>query len=171
MDKKFYEGFNEYLIFEFVVLYYYLVFVIWFELNDLLGFGIWFCQQFQDEFFYVYCIIDYFFEWDQKVVFLVIVQLESDWENVQVVVDIVFELEQCVICLIEKLYDLVEKFGDCGLIFLLQWFIQEQMEEENVVWVFIGCLKFVGDSGFGLLFVDQEFFKGVVFGVMEELEV
>ena len=91
-----------------------------------------------------------------------------DWEGAQEAVATVLESEQKVTRSIEKLYDLADSTGDRAAILLLQWFIQEQMEEENVARALIGRLKLAGDSGLGLLLVDQELSKGTVPGAMEE---
>ena len=170
MDQKLHEGLNEHLTLEFAASHHYLALATWFELNDLPGFGTWLRQQSQDELSHAHRIIDHLLERDQKVVLPAIAQPESDWENAQVAVDTVLESEQRVTRSIEKLYDLAEKLGDRGSILLLQWFIQEQMEEENVARALIGRLKLAGDSGLGLLLVDQELSKGTVPGAMEEPE-
>ena len=67
---------------------------------------------------------------------------------------------------IEALYDLAEKIHDRPATLLLQWFTQEQMEEENVVRSILGRLRLAGDTGLGLLLVDQEMSTGTVPGAM-----
>ena len=83
-------------------------------------------------------------------------------------VEAVLASEQAVTRSIEGLYDLAEKAGDRAAILLLQWFVQEQMEEENVVRTLLGRLKLAGDTGLGLLLIDQELAKGSVPGAMPD---
>ncbi|MEM1244914.1 MAG: ferritin [Acidobacteriota bacterium] len=170
MDEKLLAGLNEHLTLEFAASHHYLALATWFELNDLPGFSTWLRQQSQDELSHAHRIIDHLLERDQKVILPAIAQPENDFENAQLAVNTVLESEQRVTRSIERLYDMAEKLGDRGAILLLQWFIQEQMEEENAARALIGRLKLAGDSGLGLLLVDQELSKGTVPGAMEEPE-
>ena len=64
--------------------------------------------------------------------------------------------EQKVTGAITKLYELTVKEKDYPAQILLQWFISEQTEEEKTVGDIIAQMKMVGDSGSGLLLIDQQ---------------
>lgn len=64
--------------------------------------------------------------------------------------------EQRVSESIRALYRQVQTEGDIDAIPLLNWFVEEQIEEESTVSEIIGRLKLIGDDGSGLLRLDAE---------------
>ena len=48
------------------------------------------------------------------------------------------------------------------------WFVNEQVEEENVARTLLGRLRLVNGDGVGMLMIDQELAKGSVPGAMAE---
>ncbi|MCG7427740.1 ferritin [Helcobacillus massiliensis] len=64
--------------------------------------------------------------------------------------------EQKVSEAIRELYRETEKAGDLDARPLLNWFIDEQLEEEATVGEIVGQLELVGEDGSGLLRIDQE---------------
>ena len=48
---------------------------------------------------------------------------------------------------------------------MLQWFVNEQMEEEAAARAILGRIRLAGNTGVGLLMIDQELAKGTVPGV------
>ena len=48
---------------------------------------------------------------------------------------------------------------------LLQWFVNEQMEEEATARAILGRIRLGGKTGVGLLMIDQELAKGTVPGM------
>jgi ferritin len=63
--------------------------------------------------------------------------------------------EQKVSEAIRELYRATEAAGDLNARPLLNWFLDEQIEEEATVSEIIGQLRLVGDDGSGLLRIDQ----------------
>lgn len=57
---------------------------------------------------------------------------------------------------IRDLYRLVQAEGDIDAIPLLNWFVEEQVEEESTVSEIVGRLRLIGDDGSGLLRLDAE---------------
>lgn len=64
--------------------------------------------------------------------------------------------EQKVSESIRNLYRLAQQEGDIDSIPLLNWFIEEQLEEEATVGEIIGRVRLIGDDGNGLLRLDAE---------------
>ncbi len=69
--------------------------------------------------------------------------------------------EQLVTKLINSLYVLSTKENDAAAQVLLQWFVNEQVEEESSVEAIIHKLNMIGPSGNGLLMLDYELAKRV----------
>ena len=61
--------------------------------------------------------------------------------------------------LIHKLYALAGTENDFASQQFLQWFLSEQVEEEENVGGVVDRFALVGDSGYGLLLIDQELGK------------
>ena len=57
---------------------------------------------------------------------------------------------------IRDLYRQVQAEGDIDAIPLLNWFVEEQLEEEATVSEILGRLQLIGDDGSGLLRLDAE---------------
>lgn len=64
--------------------------------------------------------------------------------------------EQKVSEAIRNLYRLAQQEGDIDSIPMLNWFIQEQLEEEATVGEIIGRVRMIGTDGNGLLRLDAE---------------
>lgn len=64
--------------------------------------------------------------------------------------------EQRVSASIRDLYRAAEKEGDLDSRPLLNWFIEEQIEEEATVSEIIGRVELIGNDGHGLLRLDEE---------------
>jgi ferritin-like protein len=57
---------------------------------------------------------------------------------------------------IRELYRQAQATGDIDALPLLNWFVEEQLEEESTVSEIIGRIKLIGDDGNGLLRLDAE---------------
>ena len=64
--------------------------------------------------------------------------------------------EQQVTEMINKLFALTSKENDYATQSMLQWFIDEQVEEEENVQTIIDNIKMVQDNGYGLYMIDKE---------------
>lgn len=64
--------------------------------------------------------------------------------------------EQKVSEAIRDLYRTAQTEGDIDIIPLLNWFVDEQLEEESTVSEIIGRLRLAGDDGSGVLRIDSE---------------
>lgn len=66
------------------------------------------------------------------------------------------EHEQHITKAINRLMDQAAKESDHATQIFLQWFVTEQIEEEENDRDIIGKLKLIGDNGYGLLMMDNE---------------
>ena len=64
------------------------------------------------------------------------------------------EHERQVTSMIDQLYNLAHSEKDNATHVLLEWFFEEQVEEEKAVSDLIEQLKLVGDDGTGMLMLD-----------------
>ena len=73
--------------------------------------------------------------------------------------------EQDVTASINELYAMAEKAKDRPGVVMLQWFVTEQMEEEAAARAVLGRIRLAGNTGVGLLMIDQELAGGSVPGM------
>lgn len=165
MDAKLLKGMNEHLKLEFKASHEYLAMSIWLAENDLPGFAAWMRQQSSDELLHARKFVDHLVERDQKVVLPAVAQPPMTWESAEALCSHVLANEQAVTASINELYALAESTKDRPAVILLQWFVNEQMEEEASARAILGRIRLGGKTGVGMLMIDQELAKGTVPGV------
>lgn len=170
MNADLHKALNDHLALEFGAAHHYLAMSIWFELNDLPGFASWMKTQSQDELGHAQRIIDHLLERDQTVNLPAIESPPTEWSSTLAAVQSVMESEQEVTRSIDQLEQQASAVKDRATSLMLDWFVAEQVEEENAVRALLGRLRLAGDSSLGLLIVDQELATGKIPGAMEEPE-
>lgn len=158
MFDDIFKVFNDQIIFEFIVDMIYCQLVIEVDVQDFFGMVVWLCYQVDEEIVYVNKFIDYIFDCGSYLCIGIIEVFEVE------VGFFVFEIFQVVLVYEEKVFEVICEFycvcilvGDIDVILLLQWFINEQIEEEVIVDEIVGCIEFIGDDGLGLFCFDVEF--------------
>ena len=156
MNSDLLNGLNEHLKLEFRASHEYLAMAIWLAEHDLPGFSKWMRQQSSDELMHAQRIIDHLVERDQNVILPAIDAPPTGWNVAEALCAHVLKNEQDVTASINDLYALAEKAKDRPATVMLQWFVTEQMEEEAAARALLGRIRLAGNSGVGLLMIDQE---------------
>jgi ferritin len=131
MDAKLLKGMNEHLKLEFKASHEYRAMSVWLSANDLPGFATWMRQQSTDELMHAQKFIDHIVERDAKAVLPAVAQPPSSWKTVEALCAHVLQNEQAVTASINDLYAMAEAAKDRPAIVLLQWFVNEQMDESR----------------------------------------
>jgi ferritin len=168
MNADLLSGLNEHLKLEFRAAHEYMAMSIWLAEHDLPGFAKWMRQQSSDELQHAQRMIDHLVERDQKVTLPAIAAPPSAWASALELCEHVLRNEQEVTGSVNNLYALAERTKDRGAVILLQWFVTEQMEEEAAARAVLGRIRLAGNSGIGLLMIDQELATGRVPGMPVE---
>ncbi|MCA1585891.1 MAG: ferritin [Acidobacteria bacterium] len=168
MDADLLKGLNEHLKLEFRASHEYLAMSVWLAEHDLPGFARWVRQQSGDELLHAQRIIDHLVERDQKVVLPAVPAPPSGWDTAEAVCEHIMRNEQEVTASIDALYSLAEKVRDRPATVMLQWFVNEQMEEEAAARGLLGRIRLAGNTGVGLLMIDQELSAGRVPGIQSQ---
>jgi len=163
--KDLLKGLNEHLKLEFRASHEYLAMSIWLNEHDLPGFATWMRKQSGDELLHAQRIIDHLVERDQKVVLPAIAAPPLVWKSAEALCEHVLKNEQEVTASINELYAMAEKAKDRPGVVMLQWFVTEQMEEEAAARAVLGRIRLAGNTGVGLLMIDQELAGGSVPGM------
>ena len=156
IGKKMEKALNGQLNAEFYSAYLYLSMAGYFESIDLKGFANWMRVQVQEEQFHAMKLYDYIFERGGKVSLRLIDAPPSDWDCPLAVFEATLEHEQKVTGLINDLVYLAREEKDNASEIYLQWFVKEQVEEEDNVSTVLAQLKLVKDSPEALFMMDKE---------------
>ncbi len=148
-------GFNEQIQKEFFSSYLYLAMAAHFESANLRGFASWMKKQADEERSHSMKLWEYVYDRDGKVELKAIEQPPTAFGSPLEVFKQVLEHERRVTTSINALYALAVKEGDVAAQIYLQWFVNEQVEEEKTVCDLIAQLKMSGDQGFAALFMDK----------------
>ena len=141
--------------------YLYLSMSAHFESKDLKGHANWTRCQAQEELVHAMKIYDHVNERGGHVELKPIDGPQIEWESPTAVFEHVYSHEQKVTGMINDLVELSIKSRDHATTNFLQWFIDEQVEEEASANEVLQKLKMVGNEGSGLFMVDKELSKRI----------
>jgi len=136
--------------------YLYLSMSVWFEEKGLKGFANWMRVQYQEETTHALKFLDYIMERQGSVKLEPIQQVPHEWTSILQVMEVVYTHELKVTELIYNCQEVAEKEKDRATANMLQWFVNEQMEEEANVDNLINQLKLIGDQGQAIYLLDKE---------------
>lgn len=168
MNADLLKGLNEHLKLEFRASHEYLAMSVWLAEHDLPGFARWVRQQSADELTHAQRIIDHLVERDQKVMLPAVPAPPTGWKTAEALCEHILNNEREVTESINNLYAQAEKAKDRPSTVMLQWFVNEQMEEEAAARAILGRIRLAGNTGVGLLMIDQELATGRVPGMPSE---
>ncbi|MGZ7117352.1 MAG: ferritin [Methanobacterium sp.] len=136
--------------------YLYLSMEAYFESMDLAGFAKWMRAQSQEELMHAMKFYDYIVRRGERVALTVIEEPQFEWDSPLAVFEHVYAHEQKVTGLINELVDLSVSESDHATTNFLQWFVAEQVEEEESSSGVLQRVKLAGDSKSGLFMLDGE---------------
>ena len=136
--------------------YLYLAMASFFEERNLSGFASWMRLQFQEEQGHALRIHDFMHERGGSAHLLAIDEPPREWGSPLAVFEETLVHEQEVTASINRLVDLAIVESDHATNAFLQWFVQEQVEEEASVDAIVQKLRLVGDSGHAIFLIDRE---------------
>lgn len=156
ISKKMEDGFNKQIAAEFYSAHLYLAMAAYLESIDLPGFANWMRIQFQEEEFHAHKMFDYVIERDGRAVLKGFEAPPFEWKSPLDVFETAYSHEQKVTSMINNLVDIAIEEKDHASNIFLQWFVNEQVEEEASAKSIIQQLKLLGESKAGLFQVDRE---------------
>lgn len=155
MNKKLLDEMNIQINKEIYSGYLYLAIAAYFEDQNLGGFAHWMRMQAEEELEHGMKFFDFLVDRGERVELQAIEKPGSDFDSPTEVFKQVLEHEQYVTSRIYLLYELAVNEKDYAAQVFLNWFVDEQVEEEKNASEILGYLERVGDSGNALLMLDQ----------------
>lgn len=156
LDEEMVSAINKQLNAELYSGYLYLSMAAYFESTDLSGFANWMRVQAQEELSHAMKFYDYLVQRGARVILTEIETPPTEWDSTIAVFEHVYEHEQMVTGLINKLVDLAISISDHATNNFLQWYVAEQVEEEESASGALQKVKLAGEDNSGILMLDQE---------------
>ena len=150
--------------------YLYLSMNAYFKSVNLDGFANWMYYQAQEELEHSLKFYDFIIQRGGKVVLSQIEAPPTEWDSPMAVFEATLAHEQKVTGLINDLVEIAHEERDHATTIFLQWFVSEQVEEEESVGGVLEQLKLMGDAKGGLFMIDRELAKRSPSGGSEESE-
>jgi ferritin len=141
---------------EFSSAYLYLAMSAYCNHIDFNGAANWLKQQYEEEQMHATRIYNYLIEQGANVVLQAIPQPPNEFGSILEVFKASLRHEQKMTERLNNISDQALKEKDHATYNLLQWFVNEQVEEEATVSEIISKLKLVKGDGYGLLMIDNE---------------
>jgi ferritin len=141
---------------EFWSAYLYLSMSAHFAHEGLPGFANWFKVQFQEEQDHAVKFMNYLISKGNKVELTPIEKVDTSWDSLLKAFQDTLNHERVVTSLINNLVSIARKENDYATENMLQWFVNEQVEEEETAQAMIDSLKLIGSNGFGIYTMDKE---------------
>ena len=120
------------------------------------GFANWMYVQVQEEMAHAMGLYNYILTRGGTVNLNAIEKPQGNWNSVQEIVKSVLVHEQKVTSLINGLVDVAEQEKDRAAISFLDWYVKEQVEEEDNVETILSTLNIIGSDINALLNYDKE---------------
>jgi len=156
ISKKMEEALNGQVNAELYSAYLYLSMESYFKSLNLSGFAGWMRAQAQEEMMHAMKIYDFINERGGRVTLKAIDGPPTEWDSPLAVFEAVYAHEQKVTSLINDLVDLAIKEKDHATNSFLQWFVNEQVEEESSADEVVQQLKMMENAPGGIFMLDRE---------------
>ena len=156
ISKKLQNAINKQINKELYSEYLYLSMVAYLESIGLEGFTNFFKVQVQEERFHTMKFFDYVNERGGRVVLEAIDRPQIEFKSPVEIFEIAYKHEQYVTKLINELMEVAIKENDHAAKSFLNWYIDEQVEEEASMDKILNQLKMIDGKGQGMLMLDKE---------------
>lgn len=156
LSKKMEAALNAQINAEFWSAYLYLSMSAHFAADGKPGIAHWFKAQFDEEQEHAMKIFEYVVERGGKVELKPITEVTQSWESPLAAFEDTLKHEQVVTSKINDLVTLAREEKDYATESMLQWFVNEQVEEESTAQGYIDALRMIKDNGFGIYNFDKE---------------
>jgi len=133
----------------------YLAMACWCADNNLEGSAAFFFKQAEEEREHMLKFVEYIDEVGGKVNIGAVAKPENNFKSIKDAVEKAYKQEQAVTKAIHKIVEAATDAKDYATNSFLQWFIDEQVEEENLFRSILDKIELIGLEGRGLFMIDE----------------
>ena len=156
VSKKMLKALNKQIEMEGYASFLYLSMASWCDLEGMEGCAQFMYRQSSEEHGHMMRIFNYLIEMDHKAVVPAIAKPPEDFESVPALFELAYEHEQKVSASINNLVNLAISENDHTTNVFLQWYVDEQREEEALMRLILDKVRLIGDGPQSLYFIDKE---------------
>ena len=156
VPEKIEAAFNRQIKYEFESAYLYLAMAAYFDSEGLDGMARWMRIQTQEETTHAMRLLNHIRERGGRVRLQKLWEPQFEWSSPLAAFEAAYKHEQLITGRINELMTLSRAEQDYASQSLLQWFVDEQVEEEDTSSAIVDKLRLVGGQGNGLLMIDRE---------------
>ena len=159
LSKKLEDAINKQINAELWSAYLYLSMSNHYTHKGLPGVANWFTLQFHEEQEHAMKFMEYMAARGSKVELQPIEKVDTSWSTLKEAFEETLAHEKVVTGLINDLVTLAREEKDYATENMLQWFVSEQVEEEESVQEILDALDLIGDKGHAIYMFDKELGK------------
>ncbi|MCB0727116.1 MAG: ferritin [Ignavibacteriae bacterium] len=156
LTKKLQNALNEQINREFFAEYLYLSMSAYLESIEMEGFANYFNVQAQEEHFHAMKMFNFVHDKGGRVILKSLKEPKANYSSVVDVIEESLKHEKYVTKSINELMDTAISENDHSVKSFLQWYIDEQVEEEATISKLLAKLKLIKGEGLGLLTLDSQ---------------
>ena len=156
IGRRMQDAMNEQIMHEAGSAYLYFAMAADFHAKGLDGMAQWMKAQALEEVGHALRFFHYINDRGGRVELLAIDKPQVEWESPLAAFEAALGHEEFITGRIDELVKIAREENDNAADIMLQWFVTEQVEEEDSVSKVVDMLKLVGESGYGLLMADRE---------------
>lgn len=156
LSEKMTKALNEQIAMEGYASFLYLSMAGWFDLRSMMGCAAFMYRQSAEEHVHMMKIFHYLLEMDVAAISPAITQPHSDFEDVKSIFRETLAHEQRVTKSINEIVELAISESDHSTYAFLQWYVNEQREEESLMRMILEKIDLIGDGPQSLYFIDKE---------------
>ncbi|MBM7557569.1 ferritin [Halanaerobacter jeridensis] len=156
LSDKLEAALNEQMNFELLSAHYYLAMAGYCQEEDLDGFSHFFWVQAEEERFHAEKFYNFINEKGGRAKFGEISKPQNEFESLTEVFETALEHEKEVTRRIYELMDLAQEESEYATVSFLNWFVDEQVEEEDSMEAILNKLNRLSDNSNGLFMLDSE---------------
>lgn len=150
------QAFNDQVKYEAESAYLYFAMAAWFQQQNLDGMATWMRAQAVEEMGHAHRFSNHIIDRDGTVTFQPLQIGSSSWKTPLDAFEAALEHERFITKRINDLVELSYELKDRAARTFLEWFVNEQVEEEKNAGKIVADLNRIGDNGYGLLMLDRE---------------
>lgn len=156
LNAKLQDALNSQIQAEMASAYLYLAMAAHFEAENLPGMAGWVRIQAGEELGHAMKFYDFINQRDGRVILAAIEAPQAQWKTPLELFEHIYRHEQGVTAKIHALANLAAAEKDHATLAFLQWFVNEQVEEEASALAIVQKLRLAGDSGVAYLMLDEQ---------------
>lgn len=156
MDESLEKLVNQHIAEELRASHIYLALSAYLESEDFPGMAQWMRSQAEEERTHAMKFYKHLVDRGNRVAVQAIPEPKKAFDGPRDAFQVAFDREVSTTKSINKLYDKAAEVKDYPLQVLLDWFVTEQVEEEQQVQQIVDQLERIGDDGTGLVMLDRE---------------